>query len=144
MNKIFHPYLDQFMVVYLDDIVIYSSTLEKHMKHLRKVFQVLRKNQLYVKREQCKFAQHEVNFLGHVINQGELRMDQAKIWAIQEREASTKVTELRSFLGLANYYRRFIGGYSAKAAPLTELLEKNKRGFGARSAKELSKVSRPQ
>ncbi|MCF8701922.1 retroviral-like aspartic protease family protein, partial [Corynebacterium sp. MC-10] len=126
MNKIFHPYLDNFVVVYLDDIVIYSHTLEEHVEHLRKVFQVLRENQLFVKREKCEFAQHEVHFLGHVISQGQLHMDKAKVRAIMEWEAPTKVTELRSFLGLANYYRRFISGYSAKAAPLTELLKKNK------------------
>ena len=77
MNKIFHPYLDQFVVVYLDDIVIYSSTLEEHVEHLRKVFQVLRENHLHIKREKCEFAQHEVHFLGHIISQGKLRMDEA-------------------------------------------------------------------
>nr|XP_033508465.1 uncharacterized protein LOC117273398 [Nicotiana tomentosiformis] len=96
------------------------------MKHLRKVFQVLRDNGLYIKREKFKFAQSKVHFLGHVIRNGELCMDEAKVRAIQEWEAPIKVTELRSFLGLVNYYRRFICGYSAKAAPLTELLKKNK------------------
>ncbi|KAI5681781.1 hypothetical protein M9H77_03009 [Catharanthus roseus] len=92
MNKLFHPYLDQFVVVYLDDIVIYSQTMEEHKEHLRKVFQVLKDNELYVKKEKCSFAQEE----------------------------------LRSFLGLMNYYRRFIKGYSARAAPLTDLLKKNR------------------
>ncbi|XP_009767398.2 uncharacterized mitochondrial protein AtMg00860-like [Nicotiana sylvestris] len=96
------------------------------MEHLRKVFQVLRENELYIKREKCEFAQSKVNFLGHIISNGELRMDEAKVCAIQEWEAPIKVTELRSFLGLVNYYCRFINGYSAKAAPLTELLKKNK------------------
>ncbi|XP_055824227.1 uncharacterized mitochondrial protein AtMg00860-like [Solanum dulcamara] len=74
----------------------------------------------------CEFAQHELHFLGHVISQGNLRMDEAKVQAIKEWEAPTKVTKLRSFLGLANYYRRFISTYSAKSDPLTELLKKNK------------------
>uniref|UniRef100_A0A3Q7ETV7 Reverse transcriptase domain-containing protein n=1 Tax=Solanum lycopersicum TaxID=4081 RepID=A0A3Q7ETV7_SOLLC len=126
MNDILHPYLDQFVVVYLDDIVIYSDTLEEHVMHLKKVFTILRENQLYVKREKCEFAQPKIHFLGYVISQGELRMDEAKVKAIQDWEAPTKVTELRTFLGLANYYRRFISGYSAKAAPLTELLKKNR------------------
>ncbi|XP_070026567.1 uncharacterized mitochondrial protein AtMg00860-like [Nicotiana sylvestris] len=126
MNKIFHPYFDQFMVVYLDDIVIYNNTLEEHMEHLRKVFQVLWENEIYIKREKCEFAQSKVHFLGHFISNGELHMDEAKVRAIQKWEAPTKVTELRSFLVLINYYRRFIGGYSAKAAPLTELINKNK------------------
>ena len=87
------------MVVYLDDIVIYSDTLEEHVMHLKKVFKILRDNQLYVKREKCEFAQPKVHFLGHVISQGELRMDEEKVKAIRDWEAPTKVTELRSFLG---------------------------------------------
>nr|XP_016488540.1 PREDICTED: uncharacterized protein LOC107808515 [Nicotiana tabacum] len=96
------------------------------MEHLRKVFQVLRENELYIKRDKCEFAQSNVHFLGHVISNGKLRMDEDKVRAIQEREAPIKVNELRSFLGLVNYYHRFISGYSAKVAPLTELLKKNK------------------
>ena len=109
--------------MYLDDIVIYSNSLEEHVDHLRKV---LRENQLYVKWEKCEFTQPEVHFLGHGISQGKLHMDETKIKAIQEWEAPTKGTELRSSLGLANYYRRFITGYSTKAALLAELLKKNK------------------
>ncbi|XP_070045982.1 uncharacterized mitochondrial protein AtMg00860-like [Nicotiana tomentosiformis] len=96
------------------------------MEHLRKVFQVLRENELYIKREKCEFAQLKVHFLGHVISNDEMHMDEAKVRAIQEWEAPIKVTELRSFLGFVNYYSRFISGYSAKAAPLTKLLKKNK------------------
>ncbi|KAJ4729345.1 Retrotransposon protein, putative, Ty3-gypsy subclass, partial [Melia azedarach] len=126
MNKLFHPYLDQFMVLYLDDIVIYSNTLEEHVAHLRKVFQVLRENELYVKKEKCSFAQREVYFLGHKIKDGMLMMEKAKVQAIQEWEPPTKIHDLRSFLGLVNYYRRFIKSYSARAAPLTDLLKKNR------------------
>ncbi|XP_020101642.1 uncharacterized protein LOC109719402 [Ananas comosus] len=125
MNKLFHPYLDRFVVVYLDDIVVYSNTLEEHIEHLRTVFQVLRENQLFVKKEKCIFAKEEVHFLGHWIGQGLIRMDQRKVRAICEWETPTTVSELRSFLGLVNYYRRFIAGYSARAAPLTDLLKKN-------------------
>nr|CAD1829916.1 unnamed protein product [Ananas comosus var. bracteatus] len=106
MNKLFHPYLDRFVVVYLDDIVVYSNTLEEHVEHLRTIFQVLRENQLYVKREKCSFAKEEVHFLGHWIGRGQLHMDQQKVRAICEWEAPTTVSELRSFLGLVNYYRR--------------------------------------
>lgn len=81
MNKIFHPYPDDFVVVYLDDIVIYSHTLEEHIVHLWKVFQVLWENQLYVKREKCEFAQHKVHFLSHIISQGQLCMDESKLRA---------------------------------------------------------------
>ncbi|XP_075106824.1 putative mitochondrial protein AtMg00860 [Nicotiana tabacum] len=93
------------------------------MEHLRKVFQVLWENELYIK---CEFAQSKVQFLGHVISNGELRMEEAKVRAIQEWEAPIKVNELRFFIGLINHYHRFISGYSPKAAPVTELLKKNK------------------
>ena len=126
MNKIFHPFLDKFVVVYLDDIVIYSNTLEEHLDHLRKVFRLLRQNELYVKKEKCSFVLAEVGFLGHRIKEGKLMMDESKIEAIQKWDPPTKVPQLRSFLGLVNYYRRFIKGYSARAAPLTDLLKKGK------------------
>nr|XP_025640756.1 uncharacterized protein LOC112735435 [Arachis hypogaea] len=115
----------QTSLVYLDDIVVYSNTLEEHVEHLRIVFKILRENNLYVKKEKCSFARDEVHFLGHIIKDGTLCMDQGKVKAIKEWEPPNKVSELRSFLGLANYYRRFIKAYSAKAAPLTDLLKKN-------------------
>ncbi|XP_025612030.1 uncharacterized mitochondrial protein AtMg00860-like [Arachis hypogaea] len=113
------------LVVYLDDIVVYSNTLEEHVEHSRTVFKILRENNLYVKKEKCSFVRDEVHFLGHIIKGGTLCMDQGKVKAIKEWEPPNKVSELRSFLGLANYYRRFIKGYSAKAVPLTDLLRKN-------------------
>ena len=99
--------------------------MDEHVEHLRQVFQALRSNELYVKRKKCSFAQEEVMFLGHTIGRGKIRMDQAKIQTILEWEPPAKVAELRSFLGLVNYYRRFIKSYSAIAAPLTDLLKKN-------------------
>ena len=126
MNKLFYPYLDQFVVIYLDYIIVYSNSMEDHVDHLCKVFKVLRDNELYVKREKCSFAQPTVHFLGHTISHGEIRMDSDKIDAIKNWEAPTKVPELRSFLGLANYYRHFIFNYSAITAPLTDLLKKDR------------------
>ena len=82
MNKIFHHLLDKFVVVYLDDIAIYSNTLEEHVDHLRKVFKLLRQNKLYVKKEKCSFAQGEVGFLGHRIKDGKIMIDEIKIKAI--------------------------------------------------------------
>uniref|UniRef100_A0A3Q7IUH9 Reverse transcriptase domain-containing protein n=1 Tax=Solanum lycopersicum TaxID=4081 RepID=A0A3Q7IUH9_SOLLC len=140
MNEILCPYLDQLVVVYLYDIVVYSSTLQEHVEHLKKVFKVLRENQLYVEREKCQFAQPKIHFLGHVISQGELRMDEAKVKAIQDWEAPMKVTELRYFLGLDKYYRRFISGYSAIAAPLTELLKKNRFWLWSEECQEAFEV----
>jgi len=75
MNKVLEPFLDHFVVVYLDDIVVYSQTIDKHVEHLSQVFQALRSNELYVKKEKCSFAQEEVMFLGHIIRRGKIRMD---------------------------------------------------------------------
>ena len=127
MNDVLFDFLDTFVVVYLDDIVIYSPNLEDLLAHLKKVFDRLREHQLYVKMEKCEFAQTEIKFLGHLISKSLIRMDGAKVAAIRDWPAPTKVTELRSFLGLANYYRRFIKGYSKIAYPLTDLLKKEKK-----------------
>ena len=127
MNDVLFDFLDTFVVVYLDDIVIYNPNLEDHLAHLEKVFDRLREHRLYVKMEKCEFAQAEIKFLGHMISKSLIRMDGAKVAAIRDWPAPTKVTELRSFLGLANYYRRFIKGYSKIACPLTDLLKKEKK-----------------
>ncbi|KAH9752508.1 Endonuclease [Citrus sinensis] len=126
MNKVLQPFLDRFVVVYLDDIVVYNTTLEDHAQHLRQVLQVLRDNELFLKLEKCSFAQQEVEFLGHKIAGGKIMMENVKVKAILDWEPPSKVPELRSFLGLVNYYRRFIKGYSAKAALLTDMLKKNR------------------
>ncbi|KAL3534954.1 hypothetical protein ACH5RR_003415 [Cinchona calisaya] len=126
MNKVLREFLDKFVVVYLDDIVIYSRTLEEHIQYLRKVFRVLKENQLFVKKEKCAFAEQEVPFLGHIVGEGQIRIDVSKIQAIVEWKPPTKVTELRSFLGLTNYYRKFVRSYSNITTPLTELLKKGK------------------
>ncbi|PHT91027.1 hypothetical protein T459_06140 [Capsicum annuum] len=119
-----------FSVVPMDvfDIVLGLDfcSMEEHVRHLQIVFNVLRENELCVKREKCTFAQPKVQFLGHTISQGQIQMDSDKVEAIRDWEVPTKVPELRSFLGLANYYRRFILGYSDIAAPLTDLLKKNR------------------
>ncbi|KAL0555992.1 hypothetical protein IC582_004495 [Cucumis melo] len=125
MNQVFHEYLDKFVVVYLDNIVVYSTTMEEHRDHLQKVFQKLKDNQLYVKREKCSFVQERINFLGHVIECGRIGMKEGKIAAIRDWTVPKSVSELRSFLGLANYYRRFVEGFSKRASPLTELLKKD-------------------
>ena len=127
MNEVLFDVLDSFGVVYLDDIVIYSSTLEDHVVHFEMVFNRLRQNKLYVKKEKCEFAQTEIMFLGHSISKSEIRMDGVKVVAIRDRPAPTKVTGLRSFLSLANYYRRFILGNYKVASALTDLLKKERK-----------------
>ena len=125
MNDVLFEYIDAFVVVYLDDIVIYSQSLREHEKHMSLVFQRLRENKLFVKKEKCEFAQRQITFLGHKINEGLIKMDENKVRAIREWSKPSKLKELRSFLGLANYYRRFIKGYSKMVAPLTDLLKKD-------------------
>ncbi|KAL0546313.1 hypothetical protein IC582_016220 [Cucumis melo] len=99
--------------------------MEEHRDHLQKVFQKLKENQLYVKREKCSFSQERINFLGHVIECGRIGMEEGKIAAIRDWEVPKSVSELRSFLRLENYYHRFVEGFSKRASPLTELLKKD-------------------
>lgn len=124
MNEVLHGFLDDFVVVYLDDIVIYSESMAEHLKHLRGVLARLRKHELYAKPSKCSFAQDRIDFLGHIVERGRIRMDPKKIQAIQEWKPPRDVHEVRSFLGLANYYRRFVKGYSEIARPLTNLTKK--------------------
>ena len=119
MNRIFQPYLDQFVVVFIDDILIYSRSTEEHEKHLRIVLQLLKEKQLYAKFKKCEFWLEEVGFLGHIINKEGISVDLAKIEAIKDWPRPTSVTEVRSFLGLAGYYRRFVEGFFKIAVPLS-------------------------
>jgi hypothetical protein len=126
MNKVFMEYLDRFVVVFINDIRIYSKSDSDHKEHLRLVLQKLRDNQLYAKFSKCKFWIDKVPFLGHIIFNGGIAVDPAKVKEIMEWSMPTTVTEIRSFLGLAGYYRRFIEGFSKIAKPMTSLLEKGR------------------
>jgi hypothetical protein len=127
MHQILRPFLDDFVIVFLDDILIYSRSLAEHQKHLRQVLDVLRANQLYCKESKCEFFKDSVEFLGHVIDRDGVHMMESKVKAIREWPTPTSVDDIRSFLGLAGYYRKFIKGFSSIAAPLTELLKKGTR-----------------
>jgi hypothetical protein len=124
INKVFMVY--KFVVVFIDDILIYSKSDSDHEEHLRLVLQKLRDNQLYAKFSKCEFWIGEVPFLGHIICNGGISVDPAKVKEIMEWSVPTTVTEVRSFLGLAGYYRRFIEGFSTIAKPMTSLLEKGR------------------
>jgi hypothetical protein len=108
MNKVFMEYLDRFIVVFIDDILIYSKSDSGHEEHLRLVLQMLRDNQLYAKYSKCEFWIDEVSFLDHIISNGGISVDPAKVKEIMAWSIPTIITEIRSFLGLAGYYRRFI------------------------------------
>ncbi|KAL0408150.1 UNVERIFIED_CONTAM: Retrovirus-related Pol polyprotein from transposon opus [Sesamum radiatum] len=124
MNQVLHGFLDEFVVVYLDDIVIYSQTLAEHVEHLRRVLARLREYELYAKVSKCSFAQETISFLGYIVERGRIRMDPKKVQAIKEWQPPSDVHDLHSFLGLANYYRHFVKDYSKIAWPMTDLLKK--------------------
>ncbi|KAL2230461.1 UNVERIFIED_CONTAM: Retrovirus-related Pol polyprotein from transposon [Sesamum indicum] len=121
MNQVIHDFLDEFVVVYLDDIVIYSGTLAEYVNHLRQVLTRLREHKLYAKVSKCSFAQETISFLGHIVERGHIRMDPKKVQAIEEWRPPSDLHDLRSFLDLANYYRRFVKSYSKIALPLMDL-----------------------
>jgi hypothetical protein len=121
---VFMDYLDKFIVVFIDDILVYSQNEQEHKEHLRKVLQRLRDCQLYAKLSKCEFCISKVLFLGHIINQDGLAVDPKKVAAILDWKAPKDVQGIKSFIGMACYYRRFIEGFSKIARPMTALLAK--------------------
>ena len=124
MNRMFKPYLDQFVVVFIDDIVIYSKSHKEHEDHLRIVLQILRKKKLYAKLQKCDFWLDQVSFLGHTTSIDGISVDPKKIEAIVSWSRPSNVAEVRSFLGLAGYYRKFVKDFSRIALSLTRLTQK--------------------
>ncbi|GJX68237.1 putative reverse transcriptase domain-containing protein [Tanacetum coccineum] len=125
MNRVCRPYLDKFVIVFIDDILIYSKTKEEHDVHLRLILELLKKEELYAKFSKCDFWLSKVQFLGHVIDSEGIHVDPAKIESIKDWESPKTPTEIRQFLGLAGYYRRFIEGFSKIAKPMTKLTQKS-------------------
>ncbi|KAL4034988.1 hypothetical protein IC575_003662 [Cucumis melo] len=121
MNRVFREFLDTFVIVFIDDILIYSKTEAEHEEHLRMVLQTLRDNKLYAKFSKCEFWLKQVSFLGHVVSKAGVSVDPAKIEAVTGWTRPSTVSEVRSFLGLAGYYRRFVENFSRIATPLTRL-----------------------
>ena len=124
MNDIFREHLDSFVLVYLDDILVFSKDEQEHEMHLRKVFELLRKHQLFVKRSKCSFAQTSLPFLGHLVGKDGIKVDPAKVTSVKDWPTPANAHDVRCFLGLANYYRRFVKSFSHIASPLTNLLAK--------------------
>jgi hypothetical protein len=126
MNNMFMEYLDKFIIVFIDDILIFSKTMEEHEEHLRLELEKLRSNQLYAKFSKCEFWLIKVAFLGHVISTGGISVDPGKVKDVLNWMPPTTASEIRSFQGLAGYYCRFITDFSNIAKPMMNLLEKNK------------------
>jgi hypothetical protein len=124
MNSVFMPELDKFVMVFIDDILIYSKTKEDQANHICVVLQRLRDHHLYAKFSKCEFWLDSVKFLGHTISSEGILVDPTKVQEVMDWKPPTSVHQIRSFLGLAGYYRRFIPDFSKIAKPMTELLKK--------------------
>jgi hypothetical protein len=127
MNKVFMEELDKSVVVFIDDILIYSKSAEEHGQHLRVVLEKLRRHKLYAKFSKCEFWLEKVAFLGHILTTEGVAVDPKKVEVVSHWQQPTNVSEVRSFLGLAGYYRRFIEGFFKIARPMIELLRKDKK-----------------
>ncbi|GKF02578.1 putative reverse transcriptase domain-containing protein [Tanacetum coccineum] len=127
MNRVCKPYLDKFVIMFIDDILVYSKDEEKHGKHLKIILELLKKERLYAKFSKCDFWLDSVQFLGYVIDRIGIHVDPTKIEAIKSWAALTTPTEVRQFLGLVGYYSKFNEGFSLISKPLTKLTQKNKK-----------------
>src|SRR6266540_2652848 len=143
MNYVLHDYLNNFVVVYLDDILMCSDTFNEHINHLRKVFIKLREANLMIKLKKCKFSQRKIKFLGHTIGTDRLRTNSENIEKIINCPVPTDVTRVRKFMGLCNYYRKFIKDLSKLSKPLRQLLKKDIKFFwGSKEQETFEKLKR--
>nr|GFC74381.1 putative reverse transcriptase domain-containing protein [Tanacetum cinerariifolium] len=124
MNRVCKPYLDKFVIVFIDDILIYSKDENEHEEHLKAILKLLKKEELYAKFSKCEFWIPKVQFLGHVIDSQGIHVDPAKIESVKDWASPKSPKEIRQFLGLAEYYQRFIEGFSKIAKPMTKLTQK--------------------
>nr|GFB11457.1 putative reverse transcriptase domain-containing protein [Tanacetum cinerariifolium] len=126
MNRVCKPYLDKFVIIFIDDILIYSKDKKEHKEHLKAILELLKKEELYAKFSKCEFWIPNVQFLGHVIDSQGIHVDPAMIESIKDWASPKSPTEICQFLGLAGYYRRFIEGFSKIAKPMTKLTQKKR------------------
>ena len=125
MNTIFADYIRKFVLVFVDDILIYSKSLAEHVQHLKQVFAVLQQHRLFVKKSKCSFAKSALEYLGHIISAQGVATDPAKVEAVQKWPRPKNLKQLRGVLGMAGYYRRYIRDFGLISRPLTALLKKN-------------------
>ncbi|GKB72465.1 RNA-directed DNA polymerase, partial [Tanacetum coccineum] len=135
MNQVFKSFIGHFVVVYFDDILIYSSSLEQHLSHLRQIFSVLRAQKLYANGKKCHFLVTEVTFLGYIVTGSGIKMDPAKVEAIISWPTPSTIHDIHSFHGLASFYRRFIWNFSSIIAPLTECMKGGRFTWTSEAAK---------
>src|SRR6476661_4351401 len=121
MNSIFHPYIRKFVVVYIDDILIFSKSEAEHQAHVRLVLEVLKREKFFVCKAKSSFAQQEIKYLGHIVDKHGIRPDPKKVEAVQTWPVPRNVHDVRSFVGLVNYFAKFIEHYAEIAVPLTNL-----------------------
>lgn len=130
MNTILKKYLRKFVLVFFDDILVFSKTFKEHLEHLKELFETLQANQLYARVSKCTFAQPQVEYLGHVIRGDGVATDPIKIEVVVKWPIPDNVTKLRSFLGLTGYYKRFIQNYGLICKPLFNSLKKDSFQWG--------------
>ena len=129
MNEVFKGLLRKFVLVFFDDIFVYSSTWKDHLGHLKVVLRILQQQQLYAKLSNCSFGVQEIDYLGHTLSGSGVAMDNTKLAAIKEWPKPENLKQLRGFLGLTGYCRRFVKGYASIASPLTDLLKTRLNGI---------------
>ena len=129
ISKVLHGIEGKYAMAYLDDILIYSDSFENHLKHIEDIFQRLKKADLCLNKKKCHFVKKEIEYLGHIVSPKGLRPNPEKVRAIQTLDAPTTVKGVRSYLGLAGYYRNFIPKFSSISRPLTKLTRKNTRFY---------------
>ena len=125
MNRLFEEYLDKFVIIFIDDILVYSHTMEEHELHLKFVLQKLREKKIYAKFSKCEFWLRKGAFLGHVVSEEGIYVDPSTVEAVSQWKQPRNLTKVQSFLGLAGYYQRFVDGFLKIAAPMTTLTYKN-------------------
>ena len=129
MDEVLHPYFGKFVVVFLDNILIYSKTKQEHLEHLTKVFDLLRANHLYVKMSKCENFMKQIHYLRHIVSSNGIQMDPAKVKVILQWPEPRNVDELQTFLGMVGFYRQYVCDYAKISCPMTDQLKGKGKSF---------------